>query len=340
VLPEYKSDGHARQLRAQILSGLQAGRAGRGSSSWWKTAVLLLSLLGAAALATEIVIRVQHYYFEGKIRDGTYIFSRPPMKGGTNQMLFNSVMISGAGELDSAAIEQKREDLEEIDGLRQRNARELLAVIDLDVNGNPWVRTFSYKYVLADGRTETIGEGGDESDSDREQIAGLRQRGQRELVNVVEVESRGRKERTLTWRYVLGAGRVVNRSEDDPELRGPAPLTGKQQNELWQLAWLEKGKLLGGAQVQVQGRTVHLQKYSFTLSDGTVVTRSEGLKKIHLTAADSDEWHRLIAANKGETLGTYDEDVWGKPFKFRRVKYVLSDGTEVIQSVGTLYGER
>lgn len=32
VLPEYKSDGHARQLRAQILSGLQTRRAGRGTA--------------------------------------------------------------------------------------------------------------------------------------------------------------------------------------------------------------------------------------------------------------------------------------------------------------------
>jgi hypothetical protein len=53
-----------------------------------------------------------------------------------------------------------------------------------------------------------------------------------------------------------------------------------------------------------------------------------------LTAAEADEFHQLSAANKGETLGTYEEDVMGKPFKFTRVKYVLSDGTEVIQSVG------
>ena len=47
VLPEYESDGHARQLRAQILSGLQARRAGKGTGRWWKTAALLLGLLAA-----------------------------------------------------------------------------------------------------------------------------------------------------------------------------------------------------------------------------------------------------------------------------------------------------
>jgi hypothetical protein len=113
---------------------------------------------------------------------------------------------------------------------------------------------------------------------------------------------------------------------------------------LWQLVLAEKGKFIGSAQVQVHGRTFNVQKYSFTLSDGTVVTRSEGqpegLKKSKLTAAETDELNRLSAAHKGETLGTYEEDVKGKPFRFTRVKYVLSDGTEVIQSTGKPDGER
>ncbi len=75
-----------------------------------------------------------------------------------------------------------------------------------------------------------------------------------------------------------------------------------------------------------------------TPSDGKVVTRSEGQPegpKQDLVAADWDEVRQLLGANKGEALGTYDEDVNGKPFTFRRVRYVLSDGTEVIQSTGT-----
>ena len=72
-----------------------------------------------------------------------------------------------------------------------------------------------------------------------------------------------------------------------------------------------------------------MQKYSFTLSDGTVVTRSEGqpegFKKSKLIGAEAEELSQLVAANKGNTLATYEEDVKGKPFKFTRVKYVLSD---------------
>lgn len=105
----------------------------------------------------------------------------------------------------------------------------------------------------------------------------------------------------------------------------------------------EQGKFLGNAQVQFHGRTITFDRYSFTLSDGTVVIRSEAQldpSKRALTVAQLYELNRLSGARKGETLGTYEEDVMGKPFKFTRVKYVLSDGTEVIRSTGKPGGER
>jgi hypothetical protein len=341
VLPEYKSDGHARQLRAQILSGLQARRAGRGTSSWWKTAALLLGLLGAAALATETIIQVRHYYFVDKAKDGSYlVFSTAPKEAGGS---FDTYMVGVGSNLDAAGIEQKRKDLEEVDALRQRNARELVRVTDTEVKGNPPRRGFLYKYVLADGRTSLNNEG---QEGDQQQIARLRQRGQREILNIVEEEVGGQRLRRFTYRYVLSDGRALTMPETDPEQPGPLPLTTEQQLELAQLVWLDPGKgkfLLGSAQVQMLGRTVTLQRYSFKLSDGTVVTRSEAqldASKRDLSAAQWQELNRLSAAQKGETLGTYEENVMGKPFKFTRVKYVLSDGTEVIQSSGKPGSER
>lgn len=348
VLPEYESEGHARQLRAQILSRLQVRRAGSETASRCKTAALLLGLLGAAALATEVIIQVRHYYFHGEAKDAFYFFSTRPENAGTNQV--DSITYTVPGGLDAAGIEQKRKDFEEIDVLRQRNARELVRVFGTEVNGKPSSRFFSYKYVLADGRTEIVPEQGDESlspaqrEADRQQIANLRQRGQREIRGIIEVEVGGQSRRSLRCRYLLSDGRGVTTYELDPELPGPVPLTFKQESELVRLAVLEKkGAFLGSKQVQVLGRNFSLQKYSVTLSDGTVVTRSEGPPegpKSDLTAADLDEVRQLAAANKGTALGTYDEDVNGKPFKFTRVKYVLSDGTEVIQSAGNPDGER
>jgi hypothetical protein len=200
---------------------------------------------------------------------------------------------------------------------------------------------FLYKYVLADGRP-WINNGSELEFLDQQQIDGLRQRGQREILKVSEVEFGGQRARTLTCRYVLSSGRAVTRAEGDPEQPGSVHLTAVQWVELLGLA-PEKGEFLGSAQVQVLGRTVTLQRYSFKLSDGTIVTRSEGqldASKRDLSGVQWQELNRLSAAHKGETLGTYEEDVTGKPFKFTRVKYVLSDGTEVIQSSGKPGSER
>jgi hypothetical protein len=334
VLPEYESDGHARLLRARILSRLQAGRASRGASAWWKTAALLLGLLGAGALATEVIIQLRHYCFEGKVNDGMNIFS-------TSNGPTDMTLVGVRGDLDSAGIEQERKDLEEEDALRQRNARELVQVRDTELKGNPPVRMFVYKYVLADGRTRL----NNESDlgTDPQQIPGLLQRAQREILNVSEIEFGGQRERTLHCRYVLGNGRAVAQAESDPELRGSVPLTLMQRLELLRLASLQKGEFLGSTQVQMLARTVTLQRYSFTLSDGTVAIWSEAqfeASKRDLSAAEWQELNRLASEQKGETLGTHNEDVNGKPFRFTRVKYVLSDGTEVIQSTGKPDGER
>ena len=338
VLPEYRSDEHARQLRAQILSGLQASRAVRGTGRSWKTAALPLGLLVAGALATEVIIQVHHYYFQGKTENGLYLFSTAPQEAGGPS---NMTMVGVGGNLDAAGIEQQRKDLEEVDALRQRNARELVGVTDTQVKGNPPVRLFLYKYVLADGRPWATGES--ELEVEQQQIAELRQRGQREILKITEEEVGDQRLRMLRSRYILTNGRAVIYTEGDPEQFGPLPLTTEQKWELVRLEFGDKGKFLGSAQVQRLGRTVTFQRYSFTLSDGTVVIRSEAEldpSKRELTAAQWGELHRLSAANEGEALETYEEDVTGKPFKFTRVKYVLSDGTEVIQSTGKPGGER
>jgi len=341
VLPDYYSEGHARQLRAQILSGLHTGRSGRGTGRWWKTAVLLLCLLGAGALAAEIIVQVYHCYFVGKVKGGPYIFTIKSENGET----MYTTGVSPEGGLDAAGIEQQRKDFEEVAALRQRNTRELIRVLDTEVKDNPPVRMFLYKYVLADGRPWVSNES--EMEDADPQIASLRQRGQRDILKVSEVEFGGQRARTLSCRYVLSTGRAVTMSEADPEQPAERPgsvhLTSTQWIELYQLASQGKGEFLGSTQVQVQGRTVTLQRYSFKLSDGTVVIRSEGqldASKRDLSAAQWQELNRLSEANKGETLGTYDEDVNGKPFKFTRVKYVLSDGTEVIRSVGKPDGQQ
>ncbi len=363
VPPEYQPDEHRQQLRNQILSRIETGRAGARIRARWKTAALLLGLLCVAAAATELGLQVHRYFFEGRASDGAYIFTTTEPDTtyeGTNHpanaasqhisiMRMTGITTDPGKELDAAGIEQQRKDLEEIDALRQRNARELLRVGDIAVNGKVQPRVYTFKYVRADGRKETINEGAPGPVSDpspaqrervQEEIAELRQRGQREVTKVINTEFQGQVvHRTLFCRYTLSDGREQTIGEGDPELPASAKvLTAEQSLEATRLgAVLKQRELLGSEQVQMYGKTFNFTKYSITLSDGTRLVWSEGEPqgpKTSLTEADWKELHKLIAAHQGQTLSTYEEEVLGKVLQFTMVKYVLSDGTEVIRSRG------
>ena len=361
VPPEYQSDEHRQQLRHQILSRIESGRAGAHLRARWKTAALLLGLLCVAAAATELGLQVHRYYFQGRAKDGAYIFTTTDPEttyGGTNHPAngtplrvsftrMTGIRTDSGKELDAAGIEQQRKDLEEIDALRQRNARELLSVTDTAVNGKVQLRTYTFKYVRADGRKEEIGEVApgplqDPSPAQRErageEIAELRQRGQREVSHVWATEFEGHVvQRSLACRYTLSDGREETIAEGDPELPAAAKvLTPEQSREVARLgAALRQRELLGSEQVQMYGKTFNFTKYLITLLDGTRAVWSEGEPqgpKTSLTEADWKELHQLIAAHQGQTLSTYEEEVLGKVLQFTMVKYVLSDGTEVIRS--------
>jgi len=77
--------------------------------------------------------------------------------------------------------------------------------------------------------------------------------------------------------------------------------------------------------------------YRYELSDGRTIDQKEGGSEgaYALSKALWEEWRQLKKAGPGEDLGTYEETVEGRVFSFKREKYFLSDGTEVIWSVGT-----
>ena len=80
---------------------------------------------------------------------------------------------------------------------------------------------------------------------------------------------------------------------------------------------------------------VHVYKYE--LSDGRIIDMREGVPGGAYALAGTaklQEWRQLKKAGPGENLGTYEETVEGCVFSFKREKYFLSDGTEVIWSVG------
>lgn len=369
VPPEYTSDEHRRRLRGQILARLESESGRKRAVTRWRIIVLLAGLVCTGVAATEIIRQARRYYFEGRARDGSYRFATEPEKvyertyrdgNGTHHSYSVSIgrgsgifVDPAEGDLDRATLEQHRKDLEEVDGLRQQNARELAGVTDTYVNGKSLGRTFSFRYVLADGRTRTIGESSVDSarntspaqmERDQQEIADLRARGQRELGKIIETEFEGGSQRVLIWRYVFGDGREISVGEGDPGLPKPVKvLTPEQNTELSRLASLGQGEFLGTVQAEVYGRPFTFRSYAFRLSDGTAVIRSEGEPegpKSHLTGADWKELRELARAHQAETLGTYDEEVMSTLFTFTCVKYVLSDGTVVIQSHGVPAGQR
>ncbi|MBN1506894.1 MAG: hypothetical protein JW955_08610 [Sedimentisphaerales bacterium] len=84
-------------------------------------------------------------------------------------------------------------------------------------------------------------------------------------------------------------------------------------------------------------------EYRYQLSDGR--TRDMGEPADDMPVYSQEQWkefspqleesRRLREAGPGEDLGTYEETVEGRVFCFKREKYLLDDGTEVIWSVGT-----
>ena len=86
---------------------------------------------------------------------------------------------------------------------------------------------------------------------------------------------------------------------------------------------------------------VHVYKYE--LSDGRTKEMREGGDGMPVYSQDQfkefkpklEEFRQLKKAGQGEDLGTYDETVEGRVISFKRERYFLSDGTEIIWSVGT-----
>ena len=361
--PSYESAAHRCRLRSQVLDQLAANRASNFAKPGWRVIAIVAGLLCAGALVAQVVIQVQHYFFEGRTRDGAYQFSTPLQTlyvgtndGPTGSMRGMTVVQKrttsvGAEELGPGGVEQMRKDLEEMDLLKQKGVLEIIGVTDTQVNGHNLGRVLECKYVLADGRVKTMREAESDSTSaaspdqiekDMQEIAQLRQMGQREVTTVIDTEVAGRIHRTLACLYVLSDGRQITVGEGDPSSGTSGQiLTEAQQSELGRLQDHKAGIFMGTVQKQLFGRDFIFQRYSYTLSDGTVAIHAEGQPlglKRNLSEQNWDELATLRKAGTGELLGNYEQEVQGKMFNFEKRRYLLTDGTEVIRANGVPKG--
>ena len=110
--------------------------------------------------------------------------------------------------------------------------------------------------------------------------------------------------------------------------------TRRDLEEMKVLSQQGKKELLKVVETMTDGTLrlrTHLYRYEF--SDGRTMKIGEYAGGDF--ALNKAQWDEVNEAGPGEDLGTYEETVEGRVFSFKRERYSLSDGTEVIESVGT-----
>jgi hypothetical protein len=111
----------------------------------WKIAALVAAVIGAGAISV-VAVNIGRYYYRGTTDDGTHVFHSEDWE---NVVTLDEV----------ADVEQTRQDLEEIEVLRQEDKRELLKVEITMTDDILEKRVHVYKYELADGRIIDMREG-------------------------------------------------------------------------------------------------------------------------------------------------------------------------------------
>jgi len=122
----------------------------------------------------------------------------------------------------------------------------------------------------------------------------------------------------------------------DDNLVTDVELTRRDLDEIEQLRQQDKRQLLKVETTIVEGTIeMKVHVYEYVLSDGrTVDMRESAGGKFALSDAQFQEWRRLRQAGQNENLGSYEEVAKDRVFSFKREKYILSDGTEIIWTVG------
>jgi hypothetical protein len=137
------------------------------------------------------------------------------------------------------------------------------------------------------------------------------------------------------WNVDLSAGDV------EPEIPADYQSLGLE-GEMKKLSEQGKRELLRIKETIIGTYRLKTHEYRYQLSDGQIQDMGEPADDMPVYSMEQwkefspllKEFRRLQEAGPGEDLDTYDETVEGRVFSFKRERYFLSDGTEVIWSVG------
>lgn len=376
ILPEYESPEHQQELRRKLLNEMERRQKMVSRKRTLRIVYILAALLCIAALAVAGV-KYRKYRFVGK-KDGVYEFASEDghsvaissytttttLTTDKDGNIYESSTEPRPAPDFTIDVEQERKDLEEIDVLRQQNKRELVGVIETQVEGQVG-RTYSYRYVLADGREITMGEGDPEERKepkdlekllsvDVKEVWKLRREGKGKLLEPEEKEIKGKLFVFKRFKTNLSSGLEVIHSIGVPkerasELESMSPrdrqhktdggLSKEQAREIDALRKQDKRELLKVIETEVEGEIGRTYIYNYVLADGKKIRMGEGgfgeRTPEKVLSVNVKEIWELRKAEKGELLEPVEKEVKGKVFTFERYKFKLKDGHEVIHSVGT-----
>ncbi len=269
--------------------------------------------------------------------------------------------------------QQAVETAEELDGLMQQGKKVLMGAQETEVNGQLDNRVLEYRYTLSDGRTVTQFEADPETgpgtlSKERKQEADRLLREAMGYVMSVQASdgsdvlftAQGKEivtyERVLQGRTIAFKKYTVTLSDGTQVSRSighlsESPRTATAQNgsakgaysreelrEWMSLRHQDKRQLIALDELTANGRLDRrVSVYRYQLSNGRTMDMREGDEGTTmpvLNPAQRQEWVQARDAKSGQDLGTSEEQVKGRTFIFTRQRFVLSDGTELIWSVG------
>jgi hypothetical protein len=142
---------------------------------------------------------------------------------------------------------------------------------------------------------------------------------------------------TVTFSFGRGSEHSQNAVRTVVNDGTDAEQTRNDQREIVILRQQDKRQLIGVKELTANGELdLRVFRYQYTLSDGRTRDIGEGDVVNHvLNKEQRQEWLQRRDAGSGEDLGTYEETVRGRVFVFKRQRFVLGDGTDIIWASGT-----
>jgi hypothetical protein len=359
ALPEHESHLHRQQLRREVLKEIERRQSMSVKSRSWKYAATIALVCTAVAAAAVVGVTIHKWHFVEKDPERGYILQSENGK---------TITVTNVPESWADSPEQAIEVKEELELLKQQDNRELVNVVEKEVNGKLISRYLRFKYVLADGREIKSGDldpdlNGSLTETQEDEVMDLLQANEFVTIGSENKEFRGQMFTFKRNRFVLSDGTEViwsvgSPSEDSEDVETTVDIDPKEadqilsdKREIATLRQQDNRKLIAIDELTANGeldRRVFV--YQYQLSDGRTMDLREGdeLNKVRnknlrgdklnfiLDKNQRQEWGQLKDAGSGEDIGTYEEKVKDHMFVFKQQKFTLSDGTELIWSYGTL----